>query len=223
MTTLHDRMKQDSSWISTNPATDVTVNTRTHGQHYLYNYAPNFKERVEMSMRSMGKQYDWDLEKYRNAKKPADAGNRRRFIKNVVRFFKNPVGTFYWKSLRMFVGGRFGLTGFWLIFPAVFLQTYYISMKDNQATNFFVRIGDTINGHPNQKVGHYNSKNPVPLSWAEAFPYSNLSSINYVINPTYKQNYKKHNQTISRNKDQISKYYGGRNLRSSYNHMIGKI
>jgi hypothetical protein len=41
------------------------VFVRTFGQHYLYYHAPNKKERLEMTWRSLGKAYDWELEKFR--------------------------------------------------------------------------------------------------------------------------------------------------------------
>lgn len=50
-----------------------------------------------MSYRTMGRQFDWDLEKYRKADKPADKGNKKRFMKNFARFVKNPYGYAYWK------------------------------------------------------------------------------------------------------------------------------
>lgn len=53
-----------------------------------------------MSYRSLGKAYDWELEKYRMAAKPADVGNRRRFFKNLARFVKNPIGYTYWKTFK---------------------------------------------------------------------------------------------------------------------------
>lgn len=43
----------------------LTILYRTFGQHYLYYHAPNKKERLEMIWRSMGKAYDWELEKFR--------------------------------------------------------------------------------------------------------------------------------------------------------------
>jgi len=44
---------------------DADVKLRTHGYHYLYTHAPNKKERIEMIHRSMGRAYDWELEKFR--------------------------------------------------------------------------------------------------------------------------------------------------------------
>lgn len=45
--------------------TSITLYNRTHGYNYLYYHAPNKRERLEMMWRSMGKQYDWELEKFR--------------------------------------------------------------------------------------------------------------------------------------------------------------
>ena len=48
----------------------------------------------------MGKQYDWDLEKFRLTKKGVDRGNKRRLIKNLFRFAKNPFAYIYWKTYK---------------------------------------------------------------------------------------------------------------------------
>ena len=37
---------------------------------------------------------------YKMGKKFPDRGNKRRFIKNVFRMIKNPLGYFYWKTYR---------------------------------------------------------------------------------------------------------------------------
>lgn len=50
-----------------------------------------------MSYRTMGRKFDWDLEKYRLSAKSSDKGNRRRLMKNLTRFVKNPFGYSYWK------------------------------------------------------------------------------------------------------------------------------
>ena len=54
-----------------------------------------------MMYRSMGRQHDWELEKFRVGKKYPDRGNKRRVLKNLVRFVKNPMGYVWWKTYRM--------------------------------------------------------------------------------------------------------------------------
>lgn len=39
--------------------------TRTNGEHFIYRNTVSSDERLEMIYRSIGRQYDWDLEKYR--------------------------------------------------------------------------------------------------------------------------------------------------------------
>ena len=96
---LQEKMETDHLWVK--PAPGKPVNgPNSFGQFYLDPAAPNFKEQLEMSYRSLGKTYDWELEKYRMASKSADFGNRRRFFKNLARFVKNPIGYTYWKSYR---------------------------------------------------------------------------------------------------------------------------
>jgi hypothetical protein len=53
-----------------------------------------------MIWRSMGKTYDWELEKFRLAKKFPDRGNKRRWFKNLWRFVKHPTAYVFWKTYR---------------------------------------------------------------------------------------------------------------------------
>ena len=53
-----------------------------------------------MIYRSMGKQYDWELEKFRLARKPIDRGNKKRLIKNFMRFLKHPIAYVGWRLSR---------------------------------------------------------------------------------------------------------------------------
>ena len=69
-----------------------------HGQYFMYDRAANAAERLEMTYRSMGKQYDWELEKFRLSRKANDKGNKKRTIKNFFRFVKNPVAYISWKT-----------------------------------------------------------------------------------------------------------------------------
>lgn len=55
-----------------------------------------------MTYRSFGKTYDWELEKYRLQKKIVDKGNKRRFLRNIPRFFKNPLAYFAWSTARWY-------------------------------------------------------------------------------------------------------------------------
>lgn len=89
-------METDHIWIKNNPKNPV-YNYNNYGQHFLNQNDTNYKEQLEMSYRSMGRAHDWDIEKYRKGDKGSDKGNRRRFMKNVARFIKNPYGYTYWK------------------------------------------------------------------------------------------------------------------------------
>ena len=216
MSNMYERMRTDSEWISANKAQDVDVNTRTHGQHYIYNYAPNAGERIEMSMRSMGKQFDWEMEKYRNSKKPVDRGNKRRLLKNFVRFCKNPFGMTFWKLKGLNGGGRAAVTYFYCMFPALFVLYYFESMHENRKNQFFVSIGDPMNGNYGSMIGNHDSKRPEPSTFSEGLSFIKTDSYNYVVNPTYKQNYKKHTQTLDRNMGDILSYYGSSDLESAH-------
>lgn len=94
---LQENMDTDQIWIRNNPRNPVQQ-TNNYGQFYLNEGDSNFKEQLEMSYRTMGRAWDWDLEKYRNAIKGSDRGNKRRVMKNFARLVKNPVGYVFWKT-----------------------------------------------------------------------------------------------------------------------------
>ena len=221
MASMNDQMRMDSSWTRTHPATDTTLATRTHGQHYLYNYAPNFNERIEMSMRSLGRQYNWEMEKYRNDKKPADRGNKRRFIKNLFRFFKNPYGFIHWKTKRWYTGGRVLLTFFYISFPILFYQGWKRANQEQKETQFFVKLGDKINGPRGLRVGNYDQIYPFKYNFATNLGLTRLESTHYVANPTYRMNYRKHRETLRRNNDEILKYFKASNMKEAHARNFG--
>ena len=82
-----------------------------------------------MSYRSVGRAHDWDIEKYRKSGKGADKGNRRRFMKNVARIIKNPLGYVYWK----FNGGKTNVTFLPLfVFGSFATYVYFYAMRARQ-------------------------------------------------------------------------------------------
>ena len=218
---MQEQMRQDSSWIRSNPANDMTLASRTHGQHYIYNYAPNDKERMEMAMRSLGRQYDWDMEKFRNDKKPADRGNKRRFIKNFFRFMKNPIGYSTWKLQRLATNGRKGTTFFFAMFPVFFLGIWLQTVEDNMETEFFVAIGDKINGHRGSGVGPYDQVQPFPWAHQDTIFVTYLKDSHYVANPTWKMNFKKHREVIDRNREAMLGYFNASTLREAHARNFG--
>ncbi len=50
---LQEQMETDHIWIKPNPNKPVT-GPNNYGQHFLDASAPNFKEQLEMSYRTMG-------------------------------------------------------------------------------------------------------------------------------------------------------------------------
>lgn len=74
-----------------------------------------------MSYRTLGRTFDWDMEKYRMGSKPSDKGNRRRFLKNSARFVKNPAAYLYWKFSPY--SKNYSLAPF-IIFSSIALTTF---------------------------------------------------------------------------------------------------
>jgi len=188
----HDKMLTDQIWVRPNSNADALTETRTHGQHYLYLAAPNAKERIEMSYRSLGRQFDWDMEKYRNGGKSADRGNRRRFMKNVVRLFKNPIGYTYWKTYRLNQRLPLILTLISLGFVSnMFFQRRLINgqagvdkfMHYEGSETFVSDFVDTA-----ARPGRLGIPNTAIFKAIYSYP----TTSEFVINPVYEQNFRKY-------------------------------
>ncbi|KAM3136893.1 hypothetical protein pb186bvf_010978 [Paramecium bursaria] len=193
MANQHEKMQQDYLWVRDNQEADSNVKQRTFGQHYLYYHAPNKRERLEMIWRSLGKAYDWELEKFRMQKKFPDRGNKRRFFKNLFRFIKHPIGYLYWKTFKIRQPkGRiittmlgFGLVG----------TLYKYKMESNQYQKkqaFLIKNGQNVEGSGLRKVGYghdHMARQGMPLT--QMF-YSYLMSYDIVVSPSRDQNYRKY-------------------------------
>ena len=185
----HDKMIADQIWVRPHSSEDKAPQ-KSMGQ-YFYNFqAPNFRERIEMTYRSLGKQFDWDLEKYRLSKKPADKGNKRRLIKNIVRMIKNPAGYIYWKTYKFFKFTRMPLLLLALSFPMYFIYLTDVSSTNQKHLNWLHIQGAERPESFLQRGEDRPSKRAIPMTFIWARMFSHLPASFVVANPAYKQNYR---------------------------------
>ena len=189
---INDKMIQDQIWVRPHVASDVNVETRTHGQHFLALGAPNAKERIEMAYRSLGRQYDWDMEKFRNSPKPADKGNRRRFLRNASRFVKNPFGYAYWKTYRFGERMPFILTLMVLSFVADFFYQRRIANNQKRIDNFMYYEGAEPFASDFVDTMARPSKLAIPNTAIFRAIYSYPMTHEFVLNPVYEQAFRKY-------------------------------
>lgn len=189
---IHDKMIQDQIWVRPHVASDVNVETRTHGQHYLYLAAPNAKERIEMAYRSLGRQFDWDMEKFRNGPKPADRGNKRRFFKNVARFVKNPSGFVFWKGFRVIQRAHLLLTFLIFGFVGDFFFQRRIANGQKLIDNYLYYQGSETFTSDLVDTMARPSRLAIPNTAIFKGIYSYPMAREFVINPVYEQNYRKY-------------------------------
>lgn len=113
-----------------------------------------------MIYRSLGKQYDWELERFRLARKQIDRGNKRRIYKNLFRFIKNPMGYFFWKTYRL----RSMHAPRWMVVGIVFsiisqIHRYTNNSMTVQLTNdMLLRYGKNVEGTPGQYQGYHHQR-----------------------------------------------------------------
>ena len=190
MSSVHDKMTVDQVWVRPHSNHDKVAADRTLGQHFILYQAPNLRERTEMSFRALGKQFDWDLEKYRMSKKPSDKGNRRRLFKNFARFAKNPLGYFFWKTFKLYRYPRI-----FIAFAVAGTVTYFMSLAkmtdEHQRYQHWIRIQGGSRHESLLSIGEdrdFRLAIPMSLIWHGTYSY--LQAHEVVVNPTYKQNYR---------------------------------
>ena len=187
---MQDKISADQVWVRNHSYHDKFIPNLTQGQHWPLFHAPNLEERSEMTYRTIGKLYDWDLEKFRADNKKADKGNKRRLMKNLARFCKNPVAYAYWK-----IGSRFRHTRVTVVIFAFLFFGYlnkYIGISHvNQARLEYL---ENCGADPQRSMLTANKFN----QWRMPIPMAPLFHMIYIIpkkdwivvNPTYKQNYR---------------------------------
>eukprot|EP01016_Furgasonia_blochmanni_P012789 TRINITY_DN1640_c0_g1_i2.p3 TRINITY_DN1640_c0_g1~~TRINITY_DN1640_c0_g1_i2.p3 ORF type:complete len:174 (+),score=63.74 TRINITY_DN1640_c0_g1_i2:235-756(+) len=143
--------------------------------------------------RSVGKQYDWELERFRLGKKYPDRGNKRRFIKNFFRFLKHPFGYAWWKTYkwRQAKGRLMVLT---ITFGMIFtVFKYKVDAWNIAKKNHWLLVsGKNLEGTGTIRPGYDDdrwAKQPMPMT---SFLYYDLPGYKIVVNPCRDQNYRKY-------------------------------
>ena len=188
---IQDRMEADQVWVRPNAAT-TAGKPKSIGQYFFAFQAPNFRERIEMSYRTLGKQFDWELERYRMGRKPADAGNKRRLLRNMTRMIKNPAGYIYWKTYKFLRFPRLAL-----VLLCISIPSYFISLTDISAASQRQQSWLHIQGveRPEsflQRGEDRPSKRAIPMTFIWGRMTSYLPTSFLVANPAYKQGYRKY-------------------------------
>jgi hypothetical protein len=109
----------------------------------------------------MGKQYDWELERFRLAKKPIDRANKRRLLKTTLRFIKNPYGFIYWRLYRnnnLSFRGRWVVRGTICTFALLALRMWYHSKVLEIANGTQLTYGKLAEGRQGRYYGFSDHK-----------------------------------------------------------------
>jgi len=172
---------------------DAWGQARTHGYNYLYYHVPNKRERLEMIYRSMGKQYDWELEKFRLAKKYPDRGNKRRWFKNMFRLIKHPMGYLWWKTYRFRTAkGRLMATCMGIAAIFTLYKYKYLSMQLQKKATYALFSGKNVEGTGVSNMGYYDqilAKQAMPLT---ELLYYEVPGHKIIVSPCRDQNYRKY-------------------------------
>ena len=188
----HAKMNADYLWVRPAPI-EQAFRYKTHGHIFTYDHAPNTVERMEMIYRSMGKTYDWELEKFRLARKPNDKGNKRRFFRNVFRFVKHPLAYISWASARWYQGWRARSlpTIVVLAFLAGFFEWRSHTSRILSYDEFLLRSGKNIEGMSGRYRGYHNTKPLRGPSFIEGMLVVPIQYDQVVLSDAWKQNLRK--------------------------------
>ena len=187
---LHDKMAMDQLWVRNHSYHDKFSIYKPYGQYFMLFNAPNFQERIEMSYRSIGKKYDWDLEKYRSNKKPSDKGGRRRLLKNFSKFMKNPTGYLMHRYAKYMLRVRFPV----VLFTVMTLWSVNNLIWETRQRDSTERYIQSLGGTPEKSSFQFNlhrdgGRGLNTFSFFKVM-YNKPRSENLVVNPTYRQNYR---------------------------------
>jgi len=190
---VHEKMQTDYIWLRDHSQADSWGQARTHGYNYLYYHIPNRRERMEMIYRSMGKQYDWELEKFRLAKKFPDRGNKRRLFKNLFRLIKNPAGYSFWKLYKYrATRPRFMATTIGLGLVLMLIHYKDVSAANAKKLNWILINGKNVESSGQTMPGYYNQTMMLQQMPMTQFLYYEVPGQKIVVNPCRDQNYRKY-------------------------------
>ncbi len=142
--------------------------------------------------RSMGRQYDWELEKFRLSKKGTDKGNKRRGFKNFFRLIKNPLGYIGWKTYRWVTPVPKLLTlGAIFYWAAVVYYWKQISEDYSEVDQVLMNYGKNVEGTSGRMKGYHNRKTFHTPNFPEGQMRTHFFPDLVTLNPTWKQNIRK--------------------------------
>ena len=141
----------------------------------------------------MGKQYDWELEKFRLSKKPIDKGNKKRMLRNLMRFIKHPYGyilgvlnTYQNGSMPRFLPVILGLS----LLGGLY-EWHHHSIEIQKHDQLLLAYGKNVEGMSGRYLGYHDTKQ---LRAQTAFDHLFRIPFNphhIELNPTWKQNLRK--------------------------------
>lgn len=140
----------------------------------------------------MGKQYDWELEKFRLGKKGIDRGNKKRGIKNLLRFIKNPIGYISWKN-SWFTNPLPKFLTYTAVFYWVAVLHYWnkASNEYDELDGVLLHYGKNVEGTSGRMKGYQNRKQFHGVNLIEGLMRSHFQPDYVTLNPTWKQNIRK--------------------------------
>ena len=125
--------------------------------------------------------------------KNIDKGNKRRFVKNILRFIKHPLAYTYWKWISTWAPGK-RLLHFLLALMAIneFRMYLVTSQERVQKAEFMTVHGINVDGDRTQRLGFYDQELSIPNMHLLRLLYSPMVPTSIVASPANSQAHRKH-------------------------------
>ena len=187
---IHDKMAADQLWVRSHSYHDRFTIYQTQGQHFPIYHAPNLAERTEMTYRTIGRNFDWDLEKFRLGRKHSDKGGRRRLLKNASMFLKNPVGYIFWRIQPRIQHMRTSVFIFFVGTLINFNNLFEDTLAKDRRDEYLQSVGETPEKSHRQLNTQRENKLGVVGNPLYYMLYTRPTYDMVVLNPTYRQNFR---------------------------------
>lgn len=126
-------------------------------------------------------------------RKPIDRGNKRRFWRNSVRFFKHPLGYLAWASHRYLTASvpRFLLVMVGMSFFAALIEWKQTSLKLQEHDQLLLSYGKNIEGMSGRYTGYHNTHHLTGPILCDMLFRTPITHDQIVMSPAWKSNLRK--------------------------------
>eukprot|EP00919_Chromeraceae_sp_WS-2016_P009795 GHVR01023052.1.p1 GENE.GHVR01023052.1~~GHVR01023052.1.p1 ORF type:complete len:141 (+),score=2.05 GHVR01023052.1:208-630(+) len=126
-------------------------------------------------------------------RKGVDKGNKRRMIKNLMRFIKHPLAYIYWKTINFnpYFFPKILTLGFFSVIVSMLYEwkSYSTTIQANDA--LLLQYGKNVEGSQGRMKGYHKGKKLRSPNVFDFFFKSPITANQIILNQTWRQNLRK--------------------------------